>query len=43
MQLVTVLLILKATDLAEVDIQAMGRWHSNAFKRYIRIPSFEVP
>lgn len=26
----------------EADIQAMGRWHSDAFKRYIRIPAFEV-
>ncbi|XP_041369758.1 uncharacterized protein LOC121383728 [Gigantopelta aegis] len=27
---------------SKTDIQAMGRWHSNAFKSYIRIPSFEV-
>ncbi|XP_033727187.1 uncharacterized protein LOC117316621 [Pecten maximus] len=26
----------------EGDIQAMGRWHSRAFKKYIRIPTFSA-
>lgn len=26
----------------EADIQAMGRWHSNAFKRYIRVPMLHL-
>lgn len=24
----------------DADIQQMGRWHSNAFKRYIRLPTY---
>ncbi|XP_033727320.1 uncharacterized protein LOC117316694 [Pecten maximus] len=28
--------------ISEADIQAMGRWHSNAFKRYIRIPTLQI-
>ena len=27
--------------LSDTEIQRMGRWNSNAFKRYIRIPSFD--
>lgn len=30
----------KLAGYSETDIQTMGRWHSAAFKRYIRIPLF---
>ena len=30
-----------AIGYSETQIQKMGRWHSDAFKRYIRIPSFQ--
>ena len=27
---------------SDIQIQAMGRWHSSAFKKYIRIQSFKI-
>ena len=27
---------------SELKIQTMGRWHSNAFKKYIRIPTLQL-
>jgi hypothetical protein len=27
---------------SDQDIQIMGRWHSDAFKKYIRIPVLQI-
>ncbi|KAK3102234.1 hypothetical protein FSP39_009797 [Pinctada imbricata] len=32
-----------ALGISDENIQIMGRWHSNAFKKYIRIPSITLP